>query len=108
MDPKSITLPLGYIPFAPNNGIEPLAKRFSVFRSTTELVRRKIMKKFTNSVNALGFEPRTNGLKDRCSTAELCIQYILSLLSMGLEPILMPWKGIILTYRWTELLYIEP
>ena len=46
MDPKSITLPLGYIPFAPNNGIEPLAKRFSVFRSTTELVRRKIMKKF--------------------------------------------------------------
>jgi hypothetical protein len=44
MDPKSITLPLGYIPFAPNNGIEPLAKRFSVFRSTTELVRRKATK----------------------------------------------------------------
>lgn len=52
MESKSIALPLGHVPFnhtnrsdkllriLPNNGIEPLTKRFSVFCSTTELVRQ--------------------------------------------------------------------
>jgi hypothetical protein len=107
MESKSTTLPLGYIPVIPNNGIEPLAKRFSVSCSTTELVRRihdiygwNFMRK--NYFYILHEHTGIWTQDQRLKRPLLYCWAMYPILGMRFELILMPWKGIILTIRWTE------
>ena len=47
-------------------------------------------------MGALGFEPKTFGLRDHCSTIELCIIGVI-----GFEPILMDSKSTALPFGYT-------